>query len=163
GTEAEWRTVAARVGAIPAYLRTARANLEAGKAAGNTPHWRMVERDGLLTAEETAQYFATATPDIAEKRTASRPFSAAGGADLKWDTDAAGATHAVFDFLARDHPSSDEEMVRWYHETAMRLVDFARKNDLFEIPADYRLEVTVTPPALESSIDGAAYSPAPPF
>src|SRR3989442_15831283 len=30
GLEGEWRTVAARVGAVPAYLATARANLQAG-------------------------------------------------------------------------------------------------------------------------------------
>ena len=31
------------------------------------------------------------------------------------------------------------------------------------MPADYRLEVTVTPPPLRASIEGAAYYPAPPF
>jgi uncharacterized protein (DUF885 family) len=34
---------------------------------------------------------------------------------------------------------------------------------LFDVPADYRLEVTETPPPLRASIDGAAYYPAPPF
>jgi len=42
-------------------------------------------------------------------------------------------------------------------------VRFARDHDLFDIPADYKLDVTVTPPPLEASIDGAAYYPAPPF
>jgi uncharacterized protein (DUF885 family) len=31
------------------------------------------------------------------------------------------------------------------------------------VPADYRLDVTVTPPPLRASIEGAAYYPAPPF
>jgi uncharacterized protein (DUF885 family) len=69
----------------------------------------------------------------------------------------------VMSKLGEDHPKSDEEMVRWYHEAALRLVQFARDHDMFDIPADYRLEVTVTPPPLEASIDGAAYYPAPPF
>ena len=34
---------------------------------------------------------------------------------------------------------------------------------LFDVPADYRLDVTVTPPPLRASIEGAAYYPAPPF
>jgi uncharacterized protein (DUF885 family) len=42
-------------------------------------------------------------------------------------------------------------------------VQFARDHRMFEIPRDYRLEVVVTPPVLWSSIDGAAYYPAPPF
>src|SRR6185503_2904932 len=73
------------------------------------------------------------------------------------------STRSVFDFLTKDAPRSDEEMVRWYHDAALRLVDYARKNELFDIPDEYRLDVIVTPPTLESSIDGAAYYPAPPF
>jgi uncharacterized protein (DUF885 family) len=249
GTEAEWRTVAARVAALPRYLATARTNLEAGRKAGNTPDWRMVERDGLASSEANARYFEATLPQLAAERTKGRPFSQAVVVELKakgalaarafrelrsylqatlatlpktdrfvfgaaeydwalknnlnvkataaelhetswerveqtrnaliglarqvaeargmslgWDDAARGASaRAVFDALNQDAPSSDDEMVRWYHDTALRLVDFARKNDLFDIPAEYRLEVVVTPPALEASIDGAAYYPAPPF
>ncbi|HEV8253603.1 MAG TPA: DUF885 domain-containing protein, partial [Vicinamibacteria bacterium] len=244
GTEAEWRGVSARVGAIPAYLRTARANLEAGLKADNIPDWRMVERNGLRASEENAKFFEETLPALAAERTGGQPVTAElktrgaaaaaafrdfrsflerslaslprrdrfalGEKEYDWalrnnlnvDTTAAalfeqawpvvektraeliaaarkvaeknglalaegvdpgGATRAVFDFLARDHPASDDEMVRWYHETALRLVDFARRTGLFEIPPDYQLDVTVTPPVLESSIDGAAYYPAPPF
>jgi uncharacterized protein (DUF885 family) len=42
-------------------------------------------------------------------------------------------------------------------------VDYARKTGLFDVPADYRLDVVETPPPLQASIDGAAYYPAPPF
>jgi uncharacterized protein (DUF885 family) len=77
--------------------------------------------------------------------------------------DRAASTRAVFDFLGKDAPASDDEMVRLYHDVSLRLVDFARRNDMFDIPAEYALEVTVTPPVLEASIDGAAYYPAPPF
>jgi len=34
---------------------------------------------------------------------------------------------------------------------------------MFDVPADYKLEVVETPPPLQASIDGAAYYPAPPF
>ena len=87
------------------------------------------------------------------------------GADRHWalPTDGGAAVRAVFDQLAKDYPKSDTEMVSWYREAAFRLVDFARKTGLFDVPADYRLEVVETPPPLQASNDGAAYYPAPPF
>jgi uncharacterized protein (DUF885 family) len=42
-------------------------------------------------------------------------------------------------------------------------VEYARRTGLFDVPADYRLDVMFTPPSLRASIDGAAYYPAPPF
>src|SRR5687768_869980 len=44
GTEAEWKHLVTRVEAIPGYLGHARANLLAGRLAGNVPDWRMVQR-----------------------------------------------------------------------------------------------------------------------
>ncbi|HEU0091761.1 MAG TPA: DUF885 family protein, partial [Vicinamibacteria bacterium] len=96
--------------------------------------------------------------DVAEKVARKR------GMSLAWDeTNRPASTRAVLSALGEDHPKSDDEMVRWYHETALRLVQFARDHEMFDIPPDYQLEVTVTPPPLEASIDGAAYYPAPPF
>ena len=249
GTEAEWRTAAARVAAVPAYLRQARRNLEEGVRAGNPPDWRMVERDGTKSSGANADYFEKTLPEMAAERTKGQPFAepvlgelrtrgaeaarafrelrdfvqsslatlprkdryAFGekeydwalrnnlavpttaaelyasswpvvqetrrqmmevaekvakkrGMSLVWDeSDRAASTRAVMSALGEDHPKSDDEMVRWYHEAALRLVQFARDHDMFDIPADYKLEVTVTPPPLEASIDGAAYYPAPPF
>jgi uncharacterized protein (DUF885 family) len=54
-------------------------------------------------------------------------------------------------------------MNAWYRDAAFRLVSFARQTGLFDVPADYKLDVTETPPPLQASIDGAAYYPAPPF
>jgi len=249
GTAAEWATVAARVAAVPAYLARARANLEAGIAAGNVPDFRMVERDGLASSEENAKYFETVLPEMAAGRTTGQPFAKATVADLRakgavaakafrdfrrfletslvplpkkdrfalgekeydwalgnnlrlpftsaelfdraWEVvehtrdeliaaaqkvaeknnlglsfepdDRAASTRAVFDFLGKDAPASDDEMTRLYHDVSLRLVEFARRNEMFDIPPEYELEVTVTPPVLEASIDGAAYYPAPPF
>jgi len=73
------------------------------------------------------------------------------------------AVRAVFDELSKDYPKSDAEMVSWYRDAAFRLVDYARKTGIFDVPADYKLEVVETPPPLRASIDGAAYYPAPPF
>jgi uncharacterized protein (DUF885 family) len=70
---------------------------------------------------------------------------------------------AVFDVLTQDAPKNDEEMIALYRSTGERIVDYARRTGLFDVPAEYRLDVTVTPPPLRSSIEGAAYYPAPPF
>jgi uncharacterized protein (DUF885 family) len=77
--------------------------------------------------------------------------------------DGPAAVRAVFDELSKDYPKSDAEMVSWYRDAAFRLVDSARKTGIFDVPADYKLEVVETPPPLRASIDGAAYYPAPPF
>ncbi|MGH9763645.1 MAG: DUF885 domain-containing protein [Blastocatellia bacterium] len=81
----------------------------------------------------------------------------------KLPDDGPSAVRAVFDQLSKDYPKSDAEMIDWYSQTAFRLVDYARKTGIFDVPADYKLEVTETPPPLRASIDGAAYYPAPPF
>ncbi|HTG16824.1 MAG TPA: DUF885 domain-containing protein [Blastocatellia bacterium] len=77
--------------------------------------------------------------------------------------DGPAAVRAVFDELSKDYPKSDPEMISWYRDAAFRLVDYARKTGIFDVPADYKLEVVETPPPLRASIDGAAYYPAPPF
>jgi uncharacterized protein (DUF885 family) len=73
------------------------------------------------------------------------------------------AVRAVMDVLDREAPKSDAETIRWYREAGERMVDYARRTGLFDVPADYRLDVFETPPPLRASIDGAAYYPAPPF
>jgi uncharacterized protein (DUF885 family) len=78
-------------------------------------------------------------------------------------TDGAQAVRFVFDQLSKDYPKSDAEMVDWYRQAAFRLVDYARTTGIFDVPADYKLDVVETPPPLQASIDGAAYYPAPPF
>ena len=73
------------------------------------------------------------------------------------------AVRAVFEQLSQNAPRTDAEMVEGYRHTGQRLVEYARTTGLFDMPADYRLEVTATPPPLRSSIEGAAYYAAPPF
>lgn len=254
GTADEWKLVIARVQAIPAFMAAAQAQLAAGVQSKNTPDRRMIQRDGIGTAESTAKYFAATLPGLAAERMSGptrdtllvdlkkasaaataaygqmRDFVAAtyftdksartlkpefsadryamGESEYNWalannlrldknaatlydeawpvvqatqqqmitlareigvarkwalPQDGGAAVRAVFDELSKDYPKSDTEMVAWYRDAAFRLVDFARRTGLFDVPADYKLEVTETPPPLQASIDGAAYYPAPPF
>ncbi len=249
GTAAEWDLVVARLQAVPAYLAAAQGNLRAGKAAGNLPDWRMVERDGLGGSRSNAEYFRATLPALATKYLGSRPFAAAtlarlrraaegaasgyegfaaflgrtydtatktdrfavGEREYMWrvrnnlrDTRTAqqlfdygkeqvalyqgkiyevaqtvarearltlpfgtadeknAGVRAVMDHLAGDAPRNDDELLQWYVDAGKRAVQYGRERGLFDIPADYRLDVHPTPPVLRSTID-AAYYPAPPF
>jgi uncharacterized protein (DUF885 family) len=81
----------------------------------------------------------------------------------KVPSDGPAVVRMVFAKLNLDAPTTDAEMVEGYRKTGEELVEYARKTGLFDVPADYRLDVTVTPPPLQSAIEGAAYYPAPPF
>ncbi|MBD0320454.1 MAG: DUF885 domain-containing protein, partial [Gemmatimonadetes bacterium] len=248
GTPAEWDLVVARLQAVPGYLTAAQGNLRAGKAAGNIPDWRMVERDGIVGSRSNAEYFRTTLPGLAAKYMGSRPFAAAtlarlhtaaaraassydafalflrrtygadgrdrfaiGEREYAWrvrnnlrDTrtpqqlfdygkaqvalyqgkiyevaqtvareasltlpfgtadERNAGVRAVMDHLAKDAPRNDDELLQWYVDAGKRAVQYGRERGLFDIPADYRLDVYPTPPVLRSTID-AAYYPAPPF
>jgi uncharacterized protein (DUF885 family) len=258
GTPDEWALVAARLRAVPRYMQVAQEQLAAGIKSGNTPDWRMLQRDGLKTTEADARYFEETLPRLATERIApgdrrddllrqiaeggktaaaayrdlhdfiaqnffddpakpgpdalKQQFRAdhfsAGEDEYNWalrnnlhvtDKTAAQlydeampiveatrqemirlageiaaarkigapngeqAVRAVFDELGKEYPKTDAEMVKWYEEAAFRLVEYGRKSGVFDVPADYKLEVTETPPPLRASIEGAAYYPAPPF
>ncbi|HEX6559523.1 MAG TPA: DUF885 domain-containing protein [Longimicrobiales bacterium] len=83
---------------------------------------------------------------------------------LRFDTPDArnAAVRGVMDFLSKDSPRNDDELLSWYVGTGKRAVQYGRDQKLFDIPTDYRLDVVATPPVLRSTID-AAYYPAPPF
>ena len=83
---------------------------------------------------------------------------------LPFGTDAERRTsvRAVMAFLSNDSPANDDELFRWYREAGARAVAYGREQQMFDIPADYRLDVMPTPPVLRSTID-AVYYPAPPF
>jgi uncharacterized protein (DUF885 family) len=260
GTPEEWSLVVKRLQAVPKYMSVAQEQLGAGVKSGNTPDRRMLLRNGITTAESTAEYFEKTLPALAKERIAATgaerdeqlkqldeaakgaavayrglkayvadtffepagkhasdtPKSqfaqdryALGEAEYDWaiknnlrmpDTTAAklfdesmaivnstqqemvtlareigkkktmelpedgnAAVLKVLEELGKDYPKSDAEMVRWYEEAAFRLVEYGRKSGVFDVPADYKLEVVETPPPLRASIDGAAYYPAPPF
>jgi uncharacterized protein (DUF885 family) len=69
----------------------------------------------------------------------------------------------VFEHLQEVAPANDAAMLEAYRSTAARLVNYARTTHLFDVPAEYRLDVTATPAPLRASIADAAYYPAPIF
>jgi len=91
GTEGEWSLVVARLRAIPTYLENAKANLLAGKEAGNLPDRRMVQNDGIDGSQDTADYFRNVLPIDAEPMLGSRPFAG----DMLAQIREAGATAAA--------------------------------------------------------------------
>jgi uncharacterized protein (DUF885 family) len=129
--------------------------------------WRL--RHALRVDEPVVSLFERSTRVVEDERNrlveAARKVADARGMRLDWASAAAreASTRAVVDELAKDYPKTDEEMLGWYRDASLRLVEFARRNAMFEIPKEYRLEVVVTPPALEASVDGAGYYPAPVF
>jgi uncharacterized protein (DUF885 family) len=264
GTPEEWALVVKRLQDFPRYMKTAQDNLSAGLRAGNTPDWRMLQRDGLDTCDADAKYYEKDFPDLFTKdivpgpqredllkqladaskgaaaayrglhdfiaqtffdevKPSDTPFSEVkptvkeqfradrfpfGETEYNWalknnlrvdktaaqlyeeswpvvqatqaemvklarqigpkhklnlPADDMQAVRAVMDELGKDYPKTDAEEVSWYKDAAVRLVDYARKTGIFDVPADYKLDVVETPPPLRSSIDGAAYYPAPPF
>ena len=86
------------------------------------------------------------------------------GLSLSWasDADRRISARAVMEALGKDSPADDDELFLWYRQAGGRAVAYGREQKLFDIPGDYRLDVTPTPPVLRSTID-AAYYPAPPF
>ncbi len=249
GSDEEWALVVRRLDAVPAFLMAARAQLLAGRRAGNLPDHRMVERDGVKGSAANAEYFRATLPrttaaNLGKTASAARLVEqlsrsgttaaaayddfarflhdtydasdrtdryAVGEPEYDWrlvhclrvtrraselweygaeqvalyegriydvaaevaraahlpvsfgsgDTRRA-AVRAVMEHLSQESPANDDELLRWYVEAGERAVAYGREHALFDIPADYRLEVVPTPPVLRSTID-AAYYPAPPF
>jgi uncharacterized protein (DUF885 family) len=81
---------------------------------------------------------------------------------FRTDAERRSSVLAVMNFLSNDSPANDDELFRWYREAGERAVAYGREQQMFDIPASYRLDVVPTPPVLRTTID-AAYYPAPPF
>jgi uncharacterized protein (DUF885 family) len=109
--------------------------------------------------------YVQAAPIIVESRDQIIALAREVAKDHKWKTpgDAGGVVRAVFEQLSHDAPRNDDEMIEGYRKTGQRLVAYARATGIFDVPSEYQLDVTVTPPPLRSGLDGAAYYPAPPF
>jgi uncharacterized protein (DUF885 family) len=93
-----------------------------------------------------------------------REFSTTAKLNLPFGSDADNyaSVKKVMDFLSKDSPKNDDQLFKWYRDAGARAVAYGREQNLFDIPATYRLDVVATPPVLRSTID-AAYYPAPPF
>jgi uncharacterized protein (DUF885 family) len=121
--------------------------------------------NNLRVNTTAAELYAGSWPIIQATRTEMIALARQIAASRKWPAEPSGEqqVRAVFEQLSQNAPHTDAEMVEGYRKTGQRLVAYARTTGLFDVPADYRLEVTVTPPPLRASIEGAAYYPAPPF
>ena len=122
-------------------------------------------KNNLRTQTTAAQLFEQAPAVVEETQRQMIDVARQIGTARKWPLpqDGYAAVRAVFDQLSKEYPKSDAEMIAWYRDAAFRVVDYGRKTGLFDVPADYKLEVVETPPPLRASVDGAAYYPAPPF
>ena len=119
-----------------------------------------------LRLDTTAgELFSQSWPVVTNTRDQMSALASEIATNHKWRTPADGPAivRMVFEKLSHDAPVTDAEMVEGYRKTGEALVEYARKSGLFAVPADYRLDVTVTPPPLRAAIEGAAYYPAPPF
>ena len=148
-----------------ATSKKVKADLAADRYAMGEEEYNWAVKINLRIDRTAAQLFDEAWPIVQATQTQMIDLAKKIGAQHNWKLPAEGpaAVRAVFDELSKDYPKSDEEMIQWYRDTAFRLVDYARKTGIFDVPADYQLEVVQTPPPLEASIDGAAYYSAPPF
>ncbi|HVO30775.1 MAG TPA: DUF885 family protein, partial [bacterium] len=100
GTKEDWDLLVARVGEVPLYFERARANLLAGKRAGNLPDRRMVKSDGIESLDASVDYFRTELPAKAKELLGDRPFAAATLAALvEAGTKASTASAAFSKFL----------------------------------------------------------------
>jgi uncharacterized protein (DUF885 family) len=136
-------------------------------AAGEEEYaWRL--KNCLQVNRSPAELFDYGAQQVAMYE--SRMFEVAGEVSrqaqlaLPFGTDAErrSSVRAVMAFLSNDSPANDDELFRWYREAGARAVAYGREHQMFDIPAEYRLDVMPTPPVLRSTID-AVYYPAPPF
>jgi uncharacterized protein (DUF885 family) len=122
-------------------------------------------RNNLRLNTTAAKLYEESWPVVEATRAEMYALARRVGEKNGWKLPAEGpaAVRAVFDELSKDYPKSDAQMIEWYRETCRRLVDYARRTGVFDVPSDYRLDVFETPPPLRASVDGAVYYPAPPF
>jgi len=108
GTAEEWELLAQRVEAIPAYLRVAAANLQAGVEADNRPDWRMVQFDGITAALDAAEFFGTTLTETARGYLGGRGFATTAAVRLDAAGRGAGEAFKTFaDVLDRTLGGSD--------------------------------------------------------
>ena len=137
----------------------------ADRYAPGEEEYNWAVRNNLRIDKTASQLFDEAMPIVEATRTEMFELARKVGEKrgLKLPAEGPAAVRAVFDELSKDYPKSDAEMIQWYRDAAARLVEYARKTGLFDVPNDYQLEVIETPPPLRASVDGAVYYPAPPF
>ncbi len=122
-------------------------------------------RNNLRVNTTAAELYTSSWPIVQATRARMMELARQISSRHQWPAQPSGeaTVRAVFEQMSQNAPHTDAEMAEGYRRTGQRLVAYARTTGLFDVPADYRLDVTVTPPPLRASIEGAAYYPAPPF
>ena len=122
-------------------------------------------RNNLRIQTPSARLYDEAWPVVQQTREAMVALARQIGArrHLALPPEGPEAVRWVREALSKDHPRSDAELLDGYREAVRRLVDYGRRTHLFEIPADYQLEVRETPLPLRASLSSAGYYPAPAF
>jgi uncharacterized protein (DUF885 family) len=141
---------------------------EAGRAdrfaLGETEYdWAL--RNNLRLNSTAGELYGQSWPAVEATREEMITLARAIAAAHKWGATGEGAAvvRAVLEQLSRQAPQSDAEMLEGYRRAGVRLVSYARATQLFDVPADYHLEVVATPPPLRASVPVGGYYPAPPF
>jgi uncharacterized protein (DUF885 family) len=144
---------------------TPRSEYRADRFALGEAEYDWALRHNLRLGSSAAELYGESGPVVEETRAAVIALAGriAGSRGLQTSGAGPAIVRAVFEELGRDAPLTDAEMLAGYRRTGQRLIGYARAAALFELPADYRLDVLSTPPPLRASIPGAAYYPAPPF
>ncbi len=152
-------------GSADAEAPTPKAAYRADHFAFGESEYDWALHNNLRLSDSAANLFTSSWPVVEATRAEMVALARDIAASHKWPASEDGAENVrqVFAQLSQNAPHSDAEMADGYRKTGQRLVAYARDTGLFDVPADYRLDVTVTPPPLRASIEGAAYYPAPPF
>ncbi|HYM00257.1 MAG TPA: DUF885 family protein, partial [Blastocatellia bacterium] len=85
-------------------------------------------KNNLRVKKTAAQLYQESWPIVQTTRQQMIELAKEIGKQHGWKLpgDGGGAVRAVFDQLSKDYPKSDAEMIKWYSDTAFRLVDYAR-------------------------------------
>ena len=147
---------------VSSYVKT---EFRGDKYALGEDEYNWALKNNLRIDKSAAQLYDESWPVVQKTQADMVKLAREVGAkrNLKLSDNDMQAVRDVMEELGKDYPKTDAEEVAWYKEAATRLVDYARKTGIFDVPADYKLGVVETPPPLRASIDGAAYYPAPPF
>src|SRR5262249_16953605 len=145
--------------------KNVKAEFAADRYAMGEEEYNWALKNNFKIDKTAAQLYEEAWPIVQATQAQMIELARKIGTQHNWKLPADGpaAVRAVFDELSKDYPKSDEEMISWYRDSAFRLVEYARKTGIFDVPADYKLEVVQTPPPLEASIAGASSYAAPPY
>ncbi|HVH84922.1 MAG TPA: DUF885 family protein, partial [Steroidobacteraceae bacterium] len=142
-----------------------RAEFRADRFACGETEYDWALRNNLRLSSTAAELFAQSSPAVEATRAEMIALARQIAASHRWPRtgDGPASVRAVFEQLSRDAPQSDAEMLEGYRRAGARLTAYGRATGLFDVPADYRLDVLATPPPLRASVASGGYYPAPPF